>query len=184
MTLLSLVEWSELGVFVALAVASLEQWRRRREPAAAWLAVTFGLLGGILLADRFIPLSVKIAGGWFDRVLIIDLALFPYCLYRFTSAFCGASRRVGAAAASGTAVMAAVALILPEVPGGHAGSWPWWYATYVAVFLTGWTALSLLSVMRLWHRGRGQPTVARRRMRILAVGALVLNVTIFLLADS
>ncbi|MDQ3947072.1 MAG: hypothetical protein M3357_18315 [Actinomycetota bacterium] len=55
MTLLSVTEWLELGVFVGLACGTLEQWRRRREEAAAWLAVTFALLGGILLADRFVP---------------------------------------------------------------------------------------------------------------------------------
>ncbi|HEY3239781.1 MAG TPA: PAS domain-containing protein, partial [Acidimicrobiia bacterium] len=184
MTLLSLVEWLELGVFVALAGASLEQWRRRREEAAAWLAVTFALLGGILLADRFIPLSVKVVGAWFDRALIVDLALFPYCLYRFTSAFLGASRRTGLVAGRGTALVAAAALALPTVPGGHPGSWPWWYAVYATVFLTGWTALSLLTVARLWRGGRGQPTIARQRMRMLAIAAVVLNLTIFLLANA
>ncbi|MGH9035427.1 MAG: hypothetical protein ACRD0O_06655, partial [Acidimicrobiia bacterium] len=184
MTLLTLVEWLELGVFVALTGASLAQWTRRREEAAAWLAATFALLGAILLADRFIPLSVKVAGSWFDRVLIVDLALFPYCLYRFTSAFPGAGRRARRVAGWGTAVVAAAALALPSVPGGHPGSWPWWYATYVTVFLAGWTTLSFLSVARLWRSGRDQATVARRRMRMLALAAMVLNLTIFLLANS
>jgi predicted signal transduction protein with EAL and GGDEF domain len=81
-TLLGLTEWLELEVFVVLACASLAKWHRRREPAAGWLALTFALLGGILLADRFLPVSAKAVDGWvwFDRVLIVDLALVPYCL--------------------------------------------------------------------------------------------------------
>ena len=184
MTLLSLTEWLELGVFVLLAGASLEQWRRRREESAAWLAVTFALLGGILLADRFVPPSLREMGAWFDRLLIVDLALLPYCLYRFTSAFPGASRRIRLVAGRGTALVAAGALALPTIPGGHPGSWPWWYAAYVVVFLAGWTALSLLSVARLWRCGRDQPTIARQRMRMLAIAALVLNLTIFMLANA
>ena len=184
MTLLSLVEWLELAVFVLLACASLEQWRRRREEAAAWLAVMFALLGGILLADRFTPHSAREAGDWFDRLLIVDLALFPYCLHRFTSAFPAASRRAGRVAGMVTALLVAVAFALPEIPGGHPGSWPWWFASYVAVFLAGWTGLSLLSVARLWRCGRDQPTVARQRMRLLATAAVVLNVTIFILANA
>ncbi|MGH8975361.1 MAG: hypothetical protein ACRD0C_19425, partial [Acidimicrobiia bacterium] len=80
MTLLGLAEWLELYVFVTLACAALEKWRRRRDPAAGWLALTFALLDGILLADRFIPISAKALGDWFwfDRVLIVDLALVPY----------------------------------------------------------------------------------------------------------
>ncbi|MGH9004472.1 MAG: hypothetical protein ACRDYV_15210, partial [Acidimicrobiia bacterium] len=177
MTLLSVVEWLELGVFVVLAGASLEQWRRRREESAAWLAVTFALLGGILLADRFVPHSLKVTGDWFDRLLIVDLALFPYCLYRFTSAFPGVSHRARALAGRGTALVAAATFVLPTIPGGHPGSWPWWYQTYVAIFLIGWTALSLLSVFRLWRCGRGQPEVARQRMRLLAIAGVVLNLT-------
>ncbi|MGH9041732.1 MAG: EAL domain-containing protein [Acidimicrobiia bacterium] len=184
MTLLAAFEWLELGVFVVLAGASLEQWRRRREESAAWLAVTFGLLGGILLADRFVPYSLKTTGDWFDRLLIVDLALFPYCLSRFTSAFPGTSYRARRAAGRGTALVVAATVALPTIPGGHPGSWPWWYQAYVAVFLAGWTALSLLSVARLWRCGRGQPEVARRRMRMLAIAAVVLNLTIFLLANS
>ena len=185
MSLLSLAEWLEMAVFVLLACASLVRWSRRREPAAGWLALTFALLGGILLADRFIPEAIKGIGGWywFDRVLIVDLALYPYCLYRFTGAFLGAPRGAGLVR-TGTLVVAVTGFSLPDIPGGHPGSWPWWYATYVAVFLAGWTALSFLSVVRLWRGGRSQPTVARRRMRMLAVAAVVLNLTIFLLADS
>ncbi|MGH8975770.1 MAG: putative bifunctional diguanylate cyclase/phosphodiesterase, partial [Acidimicrobiia bacterium] len=144
------------------------------------------LLDGILLADRFIPISAKALGDWFwfDRVLIVDLALVPYCLYRFTSAFLEAPRRAGVVAGAGTAIFSAIAVALPEIPGGPPSAWPWWYALYVAGFLAGWTALSFLSVVRLWRGGRGQPTVIGQRLRMLAIAAVVLNATLFLLANA
>ena len=183
--LLPLVEWLELGVFVGLGVAALARWGRRREQPAAWLAVTFILLGAVLVGDRFLPGPAKEPGHWFDRAIIIALALFPYCLYRFTSAFFrGRSRRPGALPERVTALLAVGALMLPDVPGGPPSQWPWWYALYTVVFLVGWTGLSFLSVVRLWRCGRGQPGVTRRRMRLLAVAAVVLNLTIFVLAAA
>ncbi|MEW6471125.1 MAG: EAL domain-containing protein [Actinomycetota bacterium] len=184
MTVLALVEWLELGVFVALAAASMMRWARRREEPAAWLALTFTLLGAVLLADRFVPVPAREPGHWFDRAIIVDLALLPLCLYRFTSAFRARLRRPGRLPGWGTALLVAGAFALPHVPGGSPTEWPWWYAAYAAVFLTGWTALALLSVVRLWRCGRGQPSVTRRRMRLLAVAAVVLNVTIFVVADG
>jgi hypothetical protein len=74
----SVVGWLELEVFVALAAGSTAQWRKRREQTAAWLAAMFSLLGGILLADRFLPLSLKLPWVWFDRLIISDLAAFAF----------------------------------------------------------------------------------------------------------
>lgn len=184
MTVLSLVEWLELGVYVALAVASTRRWRQHREESAAWLTVTFTLLGIVLLADRFVPIPARLPGHWFDRAIIIDLALLPYCLYRFTSAFPGRFRLPRRLVERGTGLLAAGALVLPDVPGGPPASWPWWYAVYASVFLAGWTALSCLSVFRLWRCGRNQPRVTRWRMRLLAVAAVVLNLAIFVVAGA
>src|ERR1041384_5094647 len=98
-TVSSVVGWLELAVFVALAAASTAQWRKRRDETAAWLAAMFTLLGGILLGDRFVPVSVKVVEGWFDRLTVMDLAAFAYCLDRFTAAFAGSARRSGAGGA-------------------------------------------------------------------------------------
>jgi diguanylate cyclase (GGDEF)-like protein/PAS domain S-box-containing protein len=80
--------------------------------------------------------------------------------------------------------MSGIALLLPDVPGGPPEEWPWWYALYAAGFLAGWTAVALRAVGRLWRAGGGQPNIARQRMRLLAVAAMVLNGTIFLVAGA
>jgi diguanylate cyclase (GGDEF)-like protein/PAS domain S-box-containing protein len=174
----------ELGVFVALAAGSTIRWRRRRDETAAWLAAMFTLLGGILLGDRFLPTSLKLPWSWFDRAVILDLAAFAVCLDRFAGVFAGPGSRRGRGAGRGAAVMGGLALLLPDIVGGAPGTWPWWYALYAVVFLGGWTALALRAVDRLWRAGRGQPSIARRRMRLLAVAAVVLNGAVFLVAVS
>src|ERR1044071_4803156 len=77
-TVSSIVGWLELAVFVALAAASTAQWRKRRDETAAWLAAMFTLLGGILLGDRFVPVSVKIIEGWFDRLTVMGPGAFSH----------------------------------------------------------------------------------------------------------
>jgi diguanylate cyclase (GGDEF)-like protein/PAS domain S-box-containing protein len=182
-TLVSVVEWMELGAFVALAAAATRRWLRRREEAAAWLAIMFSLLGAVLLADRFVPVSARNFGEWYDRGVIVDLALVPYCLWRFTSAFPRATGRSGLPERT-TILLVVGAFLLPDVPGGPPASWPWWYGVYVGVFLVAWTSLSMVCADRLWRCGRGQPGITRQRMRMLAVAVAVLDVTIFVLADS
>ena len=171
-------------MFVALAAGSTARWRKRRDETAAWLAAMFTLLGGILLADRFLPMWSKLPWAWFDRLIVVDLAAFAFCLDRFTAAFAGPVRRAGRAAGRGAALMSGIALLLPDIPGGSPDSWPWWYAVYATCFLSGWTAVSLRSVARLRRAGRAQPNIARQRMRLLAVAAVALNAAIFLVAGG
>jgi len=177
------VGWLELAVFVALATGSTARWHQRHDRTAAWLAAMFTLLGGILFADWFLPTAAKTTWAWFDRAVIVDLAAFAFCLDRFTDAFAGPPRR-SHGVAWGAGLMSGVAFLLPDIVGGLPSSWPWWYALYAGLFLTGWTAVSSRAVARLWRAGRGQPNIARQRMRLLAVATVVLNGAIFLVAAS
>src|SRR5205085_2693285 len=56
------------------------------------------------------------------------------------------------------------------------------FELYLAAFLFHWLLLSTVSALRLWRAGRGQPSVARVRMRLLAAAAAGLTIAIFLLA--
>jgi signal transduction histidine kinase len=49
-----------------------------------------------------------------------------------------------------------------------------WFTVFLVVVLVGWTVQSLLAAVGLWSAGRGQPTVVRRRMQALSLGAVVL----------
>src|SRR5262249_57391685 len=55
---------------------------------------------------------------------------------------------------------------------------------YLVAFLIHWTVLSSVAAARLWRAGRGQPSVARNRMRVLALSAGLLTVAIFAAAAT
>ena len=72
----------------------------------------------------------------------------------------------------GTALTASVviaAFFLPPFPAQDAPT-PLWLEGYLAALLVQW-CLSAVVAVRLWRAGKGQPTVARRRMRTLSLGA-------------
>ena len=59
---------------------------------------------------------------------------------------------------------------LPHFP-EQGEPWSVGFDAYLAAFLVHWALLSSLAAWRLWRAGRGQPSVARARMRLLAVAA-------------
>ncbi|HYR62548.1 MAG TPA: ATP-binding protein [Actinomycetota bacterium] len=69
-----------------------------------------------------------------------------------------------------TAAVAVGSFALPYFPkeGGHR---PGWFQLYVAGLVLQWTLLSVAVAMGPWKAGRGEPTIARRRMRVLASGS-------------
>jgi diguanylate cyclase (GGDEF)-like protein/PAS domain S-box-containing protein len=183
--LLTFVELLELVVFATLAGVSYAAWRRRGGRSGAWLTVTFAILAAVVPVSWFTPPTATGAAiELLRRSLALLLALFPYCLYRFTWTFSPGSRRVEPVARAATALVAAATLVVPSVGSPAAGRWPWWYVAYGVGFALDWTLLSLLSVARLWRAGRGQPTVARRRMRTLGIAAIVLNLALFIVVGS
>jgi hypothetical protein len=183
--LLTFVELLELVVFATLAGVSYAAWRRRGGRSGAWLTVTFAILAAVVPVSWFTPPTATGAAiELLRRSLALLLALFPYCLYRFTWTFSPGSRRVEPVARAATALVAAATLVVPSVGSPATGRWPWWYVAYGVGFALDWTLLSLLSVARLWRAGRGQPTVARRRMRTLGIAAIVLNIALFIVVGS
>lgn len=170
----------ELVVFVALAVASVWQWRERRNSAAGWLVATFAILAGVVLVDRLLPAGSTTRGVmWMRRGEVAVLALFPYCLYRFTQALARDQPLFSRVAAVLTGLVVVSSLALPTVPGPReplTGV----YQLFVVVFVADWTLLSAVAVVRLWRAGTNQPLVAQARMRLLAAGAVALNLALLL----
>lgn len=164
-------------LFVGLAAASLLRWRRRRDAPARWAAVSFALLAGVTTAGMLLPDAGGEAVEWARKVRIAALVCFPYSLYRFAAAFTGASKLVETPAAAATLLLVATTLALPPLPEAGAGS-PAWSVWYIAAVLVVWTALSLLVAVRLWSSGRGQASVVRRRMRLLAGASVGLSFAI------
>src|SRR5262249_28470408 len=117
------------------------------------------------------------------RVSLALLVVFPYLLFRFTTAFRSSGRRLANALAALTAILVVWTFVLPKVPqsGEH---WSVAFDVYVAAFMVHWTVLATVSALRLWRAGAEQPAVARRRMQLLAIAAAALVVAILLLLGA
>ncbi|MBV9255127.1 MAG: EAL domain-containing protein [Actinobacteria bacterium] len=170
----------QLAIFGALTIGALYQWRRRPGPGAAWLATVLGIVAvdtGIARATGVDPLRDprSLAG----RLVIALILLIPYALFRFTASFehpAGAKAktrmRVATAATAVTVGLSLVVAHFPGMPNRHTI----WFRGYMALVVVVWTALSGWSARRLWTGGAGQPAVVRRRMQLLAMVSVLLNI--------
>jgi len=179
-----ILRYVSLAAFVALALVTINQWRRQRDHAAAWAALGFGTLGIVVVLGEVVP---KHPHGFFENVLqrldIAFLLLFPYLLHRFTTVFRTATSGVERGLGLMTVAMIVWTFALPHIPeSGQAR--PGWFIAYLTGFLIHWTVLSSVAATRLWRAGRGQPSVARRRMRLLAIAAALLTIALFAAAAT
>ncbi|MDX6514893.1 MAG: hypothetical protein QOH73_559, partial [Gaiellaceae bacterium] len=141
-----------------------------------------GSLGGIVLLGRLVPESPHGTGAIFlQDVLIAVLVLFPYLLYRFATAFGQLRSRYEPYVGLLTLALVATTFAVGRFPpAGEPRSTA--VKIWLVWFLAHWTLLSLLVTVRLWRGGEGQPFLARRRVRTLAVASALLTVTIFVAA--
>jgi len=166
----------ELIVFSAVAVATMVRWRRRREPASAWLFATFGVLVILSAAGYLLPEASDQDPGWKHvtiKVLICLLLLFPYCLYRFMTTFERPPRwqQLVVHTLVAAAIVATVTMRhFPTEGESHSTG----FTLYVALFVGEWVFLSVILVVRLWRASRTLPTIPRRRAQLLAAGAAVM----------
>ena len=173
------VSYVNLVAFVALAVVALRQWRTQRDAAAAWAALAFGSLGFVVLVARLVPEHPHgLGAGALQRILIGALLVFPYLLFRFTIAFRPPALPLARALGAMTAVLLVWTFALPRFPAAGDPR-PGWYVAWLVAFLVHWTVLTVVSSVRLWRAGRRLPTVAGRRMRLLAVAGAAITVAIF-----
>lgn len=154
--------------FVVLSgVALARAWRRG--PAEWWAASAFGAMA-LALAAVWVPewLQVELP-VWTRNVRTAAMLAFPYLLLRFTASFRPLPRVVEVGAAV-TGLMTAILVV-----SGAAVR-----AVVLPVALMFWVGVSVVVVARLWRAGRGQPGVARRRMRLMAAATAVLAGTLIL----
>jgi signal transduction histidine kinase len=181
-TLVDVLGWVNLGLFTLVALVALWAWRSGRGRAALWAALTFGTLAVVADAGAFLPDDPAGDAEWLlERTIIALLVLFPYLLYRFTTAFERPTRTFEQAFAVMTVGLVVWTYLLPTVPDeGDPRSRG--FIAFLVVFLLHWTVLSVVSAVRLWRAGRGHPPVARRRMQLLGIAAGALTIAIFLAA--
>ena len=168
------LEYVQLAVFLAVAVVATARWVQRRGPTRAWLAATFGLLGVVVLAGQVLPdTPVTTADKVAQEALVCLLLLFPYFLFRFMASFERPPRWLRNAAVAAVLAVVAATIALPPLPGPEEPRTPL-VTAYVLLILAEWTFLSGAVITRFWRASHAQPTVARRRLRLLASGAAAL----------
>jgi signal transduction histidine kinase len=181
-TLADFLHVLNLVLFTVVAVVALREWRAGRGRAGVWAALAFLALALVVDVSAALPENPETT---FERVaqrfVIAALVLFPYLLYRFTTAFREAPRRLERFLAAMTVVLLVWTFALRDVP---ADGEPWSdaFVAYLVAFLAHWTILAVAVTIRLWRAGRGQPSVARRRMQLLSAAAAVLTVALFFAA--
>lgn len=167
-------------LIVALAIVAVMRWRRERDDATAWFAITFVTIAFVVIAGLVTPRrSTSEIVDWVRKVEVCILVLFPYSLYRFTATFLPRIRPLRVAALVVTAGIMVWTLLLPSIP-IEGQPTPRYFGIYVIGLLLQWSSLSLLAAARLWLAGAGQPSVARTRMRLLSLGAFGLTIALVL----
>jgi signal transduction histidine kinase len=169
-----------LVAYAALGLITLRHWRRKRDRASMWAAATFCTLGLLVILGLIPNHPGNLPERAVGRIGIALLVLFPYLLFRFTTAFRRPGRSFANALFSLTAILIVWTFALPRIPQPDEPR-PVFLIAFTVVFMIHWSVLSIVSARRLWLAGTAQPTVARRRMRLLAVASAGLIVALLLL---
>jgi signal transduction histidine kinase len=181
-SLANVLQYVNIAAFVVLALVCFRTWRARRGGASFWAFATFGLLAAVALTGPILD-AVGDPQLWVTKTIVGLVVLFPYFLYRFAAAFMPQPRWIEVVAAAATVGLVVWTVLLPSIPDeGEPRSTG--FTIFVVGVLVQWTALSLLVAFLLWRSGRGQPTVVRYRMRLLAVGAIALSIVLILAGVS
>ena len=178
------LQYVNLVLYTLVAVVAVRLWRRHREPAGLWAALTFVVLAVVVDVGPLLPDDPNT--GWESfalRLLLAALVLFPYFLYRFAVAFKPPSRRLSLLVGALTAVMVGWSFLVPDIP-GEGEPWPGSFAAYVVGFLVHWTLLAIVVTHRLWTAGSGEASVARTRMRLLALAAATITLALVIAATG
>ena len=180
---LELADLATYALFIALGGVASYRWVRQRNESTGWFAATFLVLAGISVIALLLPEeSSSELFDWIVKVEVAILVLFPYFLYRFTASFLDRVPWLRVLATVLTAGVIIWTFALPRFP-AEGEPRPSWFAFWIAGFLTQWSVLSMIVTVRLWVAGRGQPSVARTRMRLMSVAAFGIT-TVLILAGT
>jgi signal transduction histidine kinase len=180
-TAIHVFRYVNIVAYIALGVVTLRFWRQRRDRASMWAAIAFGDLA-LLEIFALVPNHPgNIPERALGRALIALIVVFPYFLFRFTNSFRKTTRPLAILLLALSAILVTWTFALPAIPQpGESRSNI--FEAFVIVFFVHWATLSIVSATSLWRAGRAQPTVARRRMRLLALASGLLTLAILFAA--
>jgi signal transduction histidine kinase len=170
------IDWVNAGLYAILAVGAYLQWRKGGGRPALWAALAFGAIGLVVVAGR---MPERWQNDWIVKVELSLLVLFPYLLYKFTTAFERAARGLERFVGLMTVVLLVWSFALPQIPEDDE-DWSTGFVVYLAAFLFHWSLLSIIAAVRLWRAGDRQPRLAQQRMRFLAAASALLTAGLLL----
>ena len=160
-------------LFILLGIAALRVWFRHRDQASKWVATGFGALAVAVGISLFVGEDPP---AWITTVTILGILVWPYTLFRFAGTVDPMPRWGRWGADLGLAALAVATLVIdlpgPDEPSTTAAD------LFVGAFILYWSVLAGAVAYRLWRAGRGQPTLARRRMRFLAAAAVLVSLAL------
>jgi signal transduction histidine kinase len=166
--LVSVLQWVTAAAFALLGAATVIQWRRTHEPAAAWLAAALSALAVVPVAGRLATVGAPVALT--TDLSIVGFIASGFFVLMFRSCFVPLGLRwlvAAAALATGSVLFALAVLILVPSNGTL-------QAVVGLVLIGTWGLLLAEPIGRFWLASRGLPRVQRARMRSLSVGLAVL----------
>ncbi len=165
------------AVYTAVAVAGLQTWRRQGGSAGIWVAAAFTSLAFIELQSLMVADDAR--GSLPDivsKVTILSVVFFPYALYRFTTAIKTASRRADLLPTGATVAVGVWTLFVDGFPDEEGRSLL--MTLYLLALVLQFGGLLITVAVRLWKAGSRQPTLARRRMRLLSLASIGLTLAL------
>lgn len=149
-----------LVAYATLGLVALRFWLRRRDPASMWAASTFGSLGLLVVLGLIPNHPGNLPERALGRIEIGLLVLFPYLLFRFTTAFRAPGQRLARGLFTLTTVLLVWTFAMPRYP-QPGEKRPAILTAYIVLFMIHWSILSIVSARRLWRAGTAQPKIGR-----------------------
>jgi PAS domain S-box-containing protein len=176
------LEYVNNVIYLTLGVAAFRLWRRQGGTAAAWVAATFGTLAALGVTLLLTPEDGEgFLAQLAIKLVLLGLIFFAYSLYRFTSALRRSSPSLDRLALGASIAVSIFTLFLGDLS-GETEHRSMLFEIYLITLSLQWGGLLITVAVRLWGAGRGQPTLARRRMRLLSIGSLGLTLILLISA--
>lgn len=174
-----LLRYVNIGAFALLALVAFVQLRRGRHPGSKWVFATFSSLALVAIAGLLLPDDSDAAWfEWAQRVLVSVLVLFPYLLYRVSATFLPTNRLLEALAGGLTVGIIVWSFLIMFPPPDAERTQA--FDLYIVGLLVQWVTLSIVVAARFWRAGRGQPSIARRRMRMLSLASIAMSIALII----
>jgi len=168
----------EALAFVGLAVIGLRLWRRHGGVPAGWVASAFAAAAAAQVLNVVVRrLPEGSAASWTLKVDVALMVIAPYLLFRFMAALRPQRRWLEWTGASITVLVAGEAFLVPGV-GARTTVFSGWRVLFISSWAVQWTVLLVAVAVGFLAGGQREPGVAQRRMRLLGISAIELNLAL------